>query len=41
MNYLNYFQENSCIPIYEYVKALHNLTGQYLIQLNIMEKQQK
>ena len=41
MSYLNYFQENPCITIYEYVKALHNLSGQYLIQLNIMEKQHK
>jgi AcrR family transcriptional regulator len=40
MSYLNYLQESpNCIPVYEYVKTLHNVTGQYLTQLNIMEKQ--
>jgi len=42
MSYLNYLQESpNFIPVYEYMKVLHNLTGQYLTQLNIMEKQHK
>jgi len=42
MSYLNYLQETpNFISVYEYIKTLHNLTGQYLTQLNIIEKQHK